>query len=339
MSIYDQIVLQARSKEESLLVAKSLAHTHAIHPITILLSGELGAGKTTCVQEFARTRGILAAVSSPTFALEQRIGDITHIDLYRLTREEAEAFMNQSDWNDGIRIIEWPERLRSDYFEHEPTIHIRIEESNETERTYNIHLNDLPIPEEDLQERWMNDVCLPTHIRVHMALVARVAQRCAEVLLARNILVRTKALQAAALLHDLLRFVDFKPLPTPFYSPSEREREAWQHWKEQFSGLTHEKAAARFLAERGYRGIGEIIATHGAPKDASCMPVSTEQKILAYSDKRVRFDSIVSIDERFDDFLERFGDGKTESEVAKAWRQNMKDIERELFGGDPLKEI
>ena len=111
MSIYDQISISVASEEESRSVARSLARCHQVTPVTILLSGDLGAGKTTFTQAFAQEKGIQTRISSPTFALEQRLGEITHIDLYRLSREQADNFLWQSDWHEGIRIIEWPERL------------------------------------------------------------------------------------------------------------------------------------------------------------------------------------------------------------------------------------
>lgn len=77
----------------------------------VLLSGELGAGKTTLV------RGILAAlghdgpVRSPSFNLLQ-VYDLTvqvvHADLYRLT--SADGLGLDQDFPNAILLVEWPDR-------------------------------------------------------------------------------------------------------------------------------------------------------------------------------------------------------------------------------------
>src|SRR5579871_6010382 len=57
----------------------------------VLLSGELGSGKTTLVRGAARALGITEPVTSPTFNIGQRypatapVTFVSHVDLYRLT--------------------------------------------------------------------------------------------------------------------------------------------------------------------------------------------------------------------------------------------------------------
>jgi len=74
----------------------SLAHTLYNTPVTILLSGELGSGKTTFLNGFSEGLGIVENLQSPTFALEHRHTTANglpflHIDLYRLSGKEADA--------------------------------------------------------------------------------------------------------------------------------------------------------------------------------------------------------------------------------------------------------
>ncbi|MEO1069066.1 MAG: tRNA (adenosine(37)-N6)-threonylcarbamoyltransferase complex ATPase subunit type 1 TsaE, partial [Cyanobacteria bacterium J06638_6] len=86
----------------------------------LLLSGNLGSGKTTLVQGLGAGLGIAAPISSPTFTLineylEGRI-PLYHVDLYRLTPEQAESLELASYWEGGdvipgIVAIEWAERL------------------------------------------------------------------------------------------------------------------------------------------------------------------------------------------------------------------------------------
>lgn len=83
----------------------------------LLLSGTLGAGKTTFVRGLAEGLGIdPAEVSSPTFTLvhEYRGGRVVlyHADLYRLGAAAAEELgLEELGAKDGVLAIEWPDRL------------------------------------------------------------------------------------------------------------------------------------------------------------------------------------------------------------------------------------
>ncbi len=80
----------------------------------VLLSGELGAGKTVFVQGLARGLDVANPVSSKSFVLlGEYPGRITlyHADLYRLEApEEAEELALAEYCADGALAVEWPER-------------------------------------------------------------------------------------------------------------------------------------------------------------------------------------------------------------------------------------
>ena len=85
----------------------------------LLLKGNLGSGKTTLVQGLGAGLGI-DAIDSPTFTLinEYMSGRVPlyHIDLYRLSVEQADAMQLETYWDGmevapGIVAIEWSERL------------------------------------------------------------------------------------------------------------------------------------------------------------------------------------------------------------------------------------
>ena len=85
--------------------------------LTILLNGELGAGKSTFARAFIRASGHKGAVPSPTYTLvepyEVASGAIYHVDLYRISSEDELQFLGWEDLEHGCRLIEWPERVPS----------------------------------------------------------------------------------------------------------------------------------------------------------------------------------------------------------------------------------
>jgi tRNA threonylcarbamoyladenosine biosynthesis protein TsaE len=97
----------------------------------ILLTGNLGSGKTTFVQGLAQGMGIVDSIVSPTFTIinEYFSGRLPlyHLDLYRLNSAEVDDLQLESYWLGieselGIVAIEWAERLS-----YLPDNYIRIE--------------------------------------------------------------------------------------------------------------------------------------------------------------------------------------------------------------------
>ena len=105
-----------RSEDETASLARDLAATLRAGDV-LLLSGNLGAGKTAFVRGLAAGLGIDPLdVSSPTFTLvhEYRGGRLTlyHVDLYRLERAATEDLgLEELGARDGVLAIEWPDRL------------------------------------------------------------------------------------------------------------------------------------------------------------------------------------------------------------------------------------
>ena len=104
------------SEEETAAVARDLAADLKPGDI-VLLSGELGAGKTAFVRGLAAGLGIdPEEVSSPTFTLvhEYRGGRLTlyHADLYRLEKAATEDLgLEEMGVAGGVLAMEWPDRL------------------------------------------------------------------------------------------------------------------------------------------------------------------------------------------------------------------------------------
>ncbi len=84
----------------------------------IALMGDLGAGKTTLTQAIARGMGIVAPVTSPTFALAQEYPGkvpLFHFDPYRLESAEAFADIGFDEYFErgGVIVVEWADKIVS----------------------------------------------------------------------------------------------------------------------------------------------------------------------------------------------------------------------------------
>ncbi|MGV2830152.1 tRNA (adenosine(37)-N6)-threonylcarbamoyltransferase complex ATPase subunit type 1 TsaE [Myxosarcina sp. GI1(2024)] len=135
------------------IVLKGIEETHNLGYLlgkllpagsTILLSGELGTGKTSLVQGIGKGLGIQEAIVSPTFTLINEYQDgrlpLYHLDLYRLTPSQVAALYPEMYWEGvevipGITAIEWRERLT-----YEPANYLDFKLSLTTASTRQINM-------------------------------------------------------------------------------------------------------------------------------------------------------------------------------------------------------
>ena len=108
--------LVTRSEDETRLLGQDLSRSLLAGDV-ILLTGDLGMGKTVFARGIAQGLGVQEdEVRSPSFTLVNRYrGRVTlyHIDLYRIDRPEDldELGLDEILGGDGIAVVEWAERL------------------------------------------------------------------------------------------------------------------------------------------------------------------------------------------------------------------------------------
>ncbi|MBR0295192.1 MAG: tRNA (adenosine(37)-N6)-threonylcarbamoyltransferase complex ATPase subunit type 1 TsaE [Bacilli bacterium] len=112
----NQFVLITNSEEETMRLGERLA---SILPSgsTLLLTGDLGAGKTTLVRGIARGLNIKEVVQSPTFNIMKIYlkgnRPLIHIDAYRLADFDTDIGLDEYiGYETGITVIEWPEFIQ-----------------------------------------------------------------------------------------------------------------------------------------------------------------------------------------------------------------------------------
>lgn len=131
----------SNSPEESLRFSRSLGKKIPVGSV-LLLSGDLGAGKTAFTRGFASAFSIENDVTSPTYSLlniYEGSKTIYHMDLYRLSdpAELLDLGIRDLPEEADFVLIEWPEMAREFLPEKSIEIEIRIGE-HENQRIYEI---------------------------------------------------------------------------------------------------------------------------------------------------------------------------------------------------------
>ncbi len=100
----------------------------------LAFTGDLGAGKTCCIQGLAEGLGVTDTrlVTSPTFTLIQEYQGrvpIYHFDVYRLTHEDELYDLGYEEYfyGEGVTVIEWADRITSFLPDEYLGIHLHIE--------------------------------------------------------------------------------------------------------------------------------------------------------------------------------------------------------------------
>jgi tRNA threonylcarbamoyladenosine biosynthesis protein TsaE len=145
------VELESGSAEETEAIAARLARNLRPGDV-VLVSGELGAGKTTFVRGACRALEVTSRVTSPTFTIGHRYAgavDVSHLDLYRFRGLSAAEWGDLEPYfDDAIVFVEWPEA--GVHALPEPRARIRLEHVSGDARVVAVDSDDGALLEETL---------------------------------------------------------------------------------------------------------------------------------------------------------------------------------------------
>lgn len=135
--------IETHSFEETIAKGREIG-AQLVPPVLILLTGDLGAGKTTLTKGIASGFGAAREeeVTSPTFTLIHRYSGgrapVYHIDLYRIdgSRDFDTLGLEDVFAEDAVVIVEWPDRMkiRTDW----PVLRVQLAHVSEEARKLTI---------------------------------------------------------------------------------------------------------------------------------------------------------------------------------------------------------
>ena len=162
-----------------------------------------------------------------------------------------------------------------------------------------------PLPTAKQVRAWWDDYCMLDNIRAHSEQVCRVALLVADWLAEAGVSLNRLAVETGALAHDLAK--------TPCLG-TER---------------LHAQEGEEILTGMGFPQLGQLVGRHvvippGQPLD--------ETMVVNYSDKRVKHDEIVDLDERFHYIEKRYGNNDPDRIIRiRAGRERAFEVERIIF--------
>jgi putative nucleotidyltransferase with HDIG domain len=154
----------------------------------------------------------------------------------------------------------------------------------------------------------MSEAGMPEHIRRHSIMVEQAAAVIARGHIGRDILLSLERVRAGALLHDIAKAECLA------------------------SGGDHASRGREICVAWGFVEIAEIVGEHVRLRGFQADGEILEKEIVYYADKRVNHDRIVSLEERLEKLIDRYGKG--EKELERRMEQNFelcRRVERKLF--------
>ncbi len=158
----------------------------------------------------------------------------------------------------------------------------------------------------------ISEMKMLAHIVDHSMQVCRVATCLATHLCARYRHLNLELIRSAALLHDITKTRSFN------------------------TGEDHALTGGRFLAERGYPEVGELVRQHVVLDVYDSEKTPREADIVNYADKRVLHAEVVDLDTRLDYILERYATkADHRRRICLLW-ENTRSLEIKIFSNLPF---
>lgn len=134
------------TKELGFLTAQKILNEEILaKAIVIVLDGELGAGKTTFLQGFAKGLGIKSKIQSPTFIIMNRVKlknkkykNFYHFDCYRLDSEKDIEFLDFKEIvnnPENIVCVEWGSKIKKSLPKNIINIKFKVLKNNQRKIT------------------------------------------------------------------------------------------------------------------------------------------------------------------------------------------------------------
>ena len=145
------------------------------------------------------------------------------------------------------------------------------------------------------------------HIREHCLIVSRVALALAEELNKNGAQLSLPEIEAASLLHDITKT------------------------KSIHSHENHAETGAQLLGSLGYERIAQIVHAHISIPDMDAGGRVTEEEVVNYADKRVRHSTVVSLHQRFEDLVQRYGRNREAQNHIMLQHTRTRALEDKIF--------
>ena len=149
---------------------------------------------------------------------------------------------------------------------------------------------------------------MPAHIRDHSIMVERIAAILTAALQEAGATLSLEKVSAGALMHDIAKSLCFG------------------------SGEDHSAKGREICIRHGLDEIAEIVGEHVRLRNPLLEGPVTEKEIVYYADKRVNHDAVVSLEERLEYLIERYGKGL--ESLSRAIADNFricKGVEKKIF--------
>jgi putative nucleotidyltransferase with HDIG domain len=145
------------------------------------------------------------------------------------------------------------------------------------------------------------------NIVAHSLQVCRVATCLVDHLKLEGIHLDKQLIQAAALLHDITKTRSFK------------------------TEENHALTGGQYLTDSGFPEVGDLVRQHVRLDDYSEDKSIAEVEIINYSDKRVRHDRIVSMKDRMEYIMERYGSQPEHKQRIQLIWEKTRELEKQIF--------